>query len=141
MNKPPDDNQLIAAAETGDLTALQGWLAEQPTLLQWCSHDGDTLLHLACWQKQGELVPWLVNRGADVNARGWLQRTPLHYTVHEGNDSSAPLVRLLLQHGAQPDLRDLLGRTVADWARVEMHGSALHAVLSELGEPHTGVRP
>ncbi len=141
MNTPPDDNQLIAAAETGDLAALQDWLAEQPALLQWRSHDTDTLLHLACWQKQLELVPWLVHAGADVNARGWLQRTPLHYAVNEGNERSAPLVQLLLHHGAQPELCDTLGHTVADWARAEMHGDALRSVLRELGEPLTGVRP
>ncbi|MDO9134677.1 ankyrin repeat domain-containing protein [Hydrogenophaga sp.] len=141
MNTEPDDKQLIAAAETGNLAALQDWLTSQPALLQWRSHDGDTLLHLACWQKQLDLVPWLVNAGADVNAQGWLQRTPLHYAVNEGSERSVLLVRLLLQHGGQPRLRDTLGNTVADWARVEMHGDALRSVLRELGEPLTGVRP
>lgn len=141
MNTPPDDTQLIAAAETGDLAALQGWLGERSELFQWRSHDGDTLLHLACWQKQQALVQWLMNEGADANARGWLQRTPLHYAVHEGNENSAVIVRLLLQQGAQPELRDTLGHSVADWARVEMHGDALRAVLRELGYPLTGVRP
>lgn len=141
MNSPPDDKQLIHAAETGDLAALQAWCAAQPGLLQWRSRDGDSLLHLACWQKQQALVEWLLAEGADINAPGWLARTPLHYAVHEGDERSAALVRLLLQHGARQDLRDSLGHSVADWARVEMHGEAQRAVLSLLNEPLTGLRP
>jgi ankyrin repeat protein len=76
--------------------------------------SGGTLLHLALEFDDSDLARWLIERGADVNARaaidaeGFEGHTPLFHTVvnlaamGRGDDSKA---RLLLDHGADPNAR------------------------------------
>ncbi len=74
--------------------------------------SGGTLLHLALEFDDIEVARWLIERGADVNARAILDggrfpgHTPLFHTVvtaaYSTDDSRA---RLLLDHGADPNAR------------------------------------
>jgi ankyrin repeat protein len=72
---------------------------------------GSTLLHLAIEYDDIDVARWLIERGADVNARAALDadgfggHTPLFHTVvtlAAPDDSKA---RLLLEHGADPNAR------------------------------------
>jgi ankyrin repeat protein len=77
--------------------------------------SGGTLLHLALEFDDIDVARWLIERGADVNARaaidaeGFQGHTPLFHTVVNlasgmglDDDSKA---RLLLDHGADPNAR------------------------------------
>ncbi len=76
--------------------------------------SGGTLLHLALEFDDIDVARWLIERGADVNARAanealvFVGHTPLFHTVvnlgsmGRGDDSKA---RLLLDHGADPNAR------------------------------------
>jgi ankyrin repeat protein len=77
--------------------------------------SGTTLLHLALEFDDIDVARWIIERGADVNARaktdaqGFEGHTPLFHTVVNlaaamgpGDDSKA---RLLLDHGADPNAR------------------------------------
>ena len=66
------------------------------------------------------MVGLLMGHDPDVNARGYLGRTPLHYAVYEGGMLSAPIVRSLLMFGADSAIKDDSGLTAAEWAKVEM---------------------
>jgi len=57
-------------------------------------------LMLAAIKGRLELARRLVARKAEVNKTGW---TPLHYAASSGNESSAAMVRLLLEHHAYID--------------------------------------
>jgi ankyrin repeat protein len=60
---------------------------------------------------------WLLERGADVHAKGALGATALHWAAGNGHRET---VRFLLEHGAESDkeLRDEeFGVTPAEWAR------------------------
>jgi len=73
-----------------------------------------TLLHLAAWNNEHELVKLLLEFGADVNAkniRGWM---PLHIAVQE---NAAEAARLLIEHGASVNAKDEDGLT-------PLHGAA-----------------
>ena len=70
-----------------------------------------------------EVVRLLLDAGEDPNRYnpigGHSHTTPLHQAALIGNDA---LVRLLLKHGANPNMRDLMWEgTPADWARHEGH--------------------
>ena len=75
-----------------------------------------TPLHAAA-QRSPEMVrALLTDRRADVNARDHLGRTPLMSAVLGENDSDSETARLLLEHGADPGLKDKQGQTALGWA-------------------------
>ncbi len=78
--------------------------------------DGTTLLHLAIDFDERDVGTWLIQRGADVNARashdddGFGGHTPLHGTVvsqayRSGRQRDAAFARMLLHHGADPAVK------------------------------------
>ena len=81
---------------------------------------GTTLLHMCVDFDEIEIARWLIERGMDVNERaavdadGFGGHTALFGTVvsqaafwinHLGRTSEAPFTRLLLDHGADPNVR------------------------------------
>ncbi|MGD9589288.1 MAG: ankyrin repeat domain-containing protein [Pyrinomonadaceae bacterium] len=90
-------------------------LATQGTPLK-----GTTLLHLCVDYDEFEIAEWLIERGADVNARaaidaeGFGGHTPLFCTVvsqpnywanRDGGERSARFAELFLKHSADPSVR------------------------------------
>ncbi|MEW5906737.1 MAG: ankyrin repeat domain-containing protein [Elusimicrobiota bacterium] len=71
---------------------------------RWGFMHGSTPLHAAAESGALDTARLLIERGADVNARGtWggvQKNTPLHYAACVGH---ASMVRLLLEKGADPD--------------------------------------
>jgi hypothetical protein len=76
--------------------------------------DGTTLLHICVEFDEIEIARWLIDHGADVNARaaidgdGFGGQTPLFHCVVNnsyvnGRQSDGEFVRLLLDHGADPN--------------------------------------
>jgi ankyrin repeat protein len=88
--------------------------------------DGTTLLHMAVEYQEREIAVWLLDHGADPNARaavdgdGFGGHAPLfHATVTMGpkNDS---LVKVLFQYGANPKLRATFRKKLVDSSNDEM---------------------
>ena len=73
--------------------------------------EGATLLHLAIDYDEIEIAEWLIQKGADVNARagfdseGFGGHTPLFHAVVGLVSAGDTLARLLLDHGADPNIR------------------------------------
>ena len=78
-------------------------------------------------QFEPDLVPLLVDAGADVNATEGGGMTPLHYAAADG---LGPLVSVLLDAGADASATDESGKTPLDWA-LEYGDSETIALLSE----------
>ena len=74
-----------------------------------------TVLHGAANSGSVDAVRWLLDRGANVNARGRMGRTPLHLAMER--NSSTRIGELLLERGAELEARDDLGMTPLDVAR------------------------
>ena len=92
--------------------------------------DGATLLHMAVEHLEVEIAEWLIEHGADVNARaavdaeGFGGHTPLFQTVVSHFHQAEELARLLLENGADPNVRATFRkqlRHMGDPDREKMH--------------------
>lgn len=78
----------------------------------------DDILQYAFWRKKYALIPFLIEKGANVNSHGAYNisscGSPLYYAV---GARRADLVKLLLARGASIDSKNQWGHTALDLAR------------------------
>jgi ankyrin repeat protein len=88
------------ACAFGDGDKVLALLSDAPELLAAQSRDGWTLLHLACFYANHDLVAALLERGANLNAvsANPTRNTPLHAALAGGAGENT--VRLLLERGS-----------------------------------------
>lgn len=135
---PGDDDQevldeaLIYAATNGRLQAAE-YLVARGANVDGLAYETSALIR-AVWAQQTEMVEWLLDQGASVNARGWLGghlqgATALHIAANGGH---LDLARLLVDRGADVMLRDALNDATAEgWAEYHNHPDVrdfLHSV-------------
>ena len=117
---------LHSAASAGDVKRVKE-LLEKGADPNARDEDGRTPLYWAAFRGHVEVVKLLLEHGADPNAEDEAGRTPLHAAMFYGcievakhvymhclqqrQVSLVEVVKLLLQHGADPDARDKYGRT------------------------------
>jgi ankyrin repeat protein len=107
---------LVAAAMAGDRATVDRLLAADPDLRRRAIERHPDQLVRAAEQDNYEAITLLIELGFDVNARS--QTAPLHEAAMRG---SLPVIRLLLDHGADPNVHDSgYDATPAGWA--EHHG-------------------
>jgi hypothetical protein len=83
-------------------------------LISCANNAENTPLHVAAAYGHLDTAEFLINHGADINAKnedGW---TPLHVAVFNGH---LALVKLLLEKGADPSVRDNEQKTALEVAR------------------------
>ena len=91
----------VACLSLGDRSTAERLVRGEPRLL-----SGSGALHLLAKRGDVRAVQWLLERGADANARlmHWdAEVTALHLTAFSG---SVEVARLLLAAGADPSIRD-----------------------------------
>lgn len=127
---------LVYLIERGDVRGVSDMLRAEPSLVSSKTEDGDTPLHIACWQKQIAIIGTILSYRPNLNTQGCYGRTPLHYAVHEGRWISVPIVGVLLAMGADPYILDNNGFSVEDWAKIEMYDGLAEVLdmISRLGE-------
>jgi ankyrin repeat protein len=96
------DLDVFEAASLGEVDRLRASLAADPSLATSYSGDG--------FFGRDEAAEVLLERGAEVDAfaRGWMTGTALHSAVSR---RQSDVVRILLEAGASPDVRQSAGWT------------------------------
>src|SRR5262249_42316215 len=113
---------IFTAAAIGDTVRVADMLNDDPNLINSRTQEGDVLgggntpLRVAAVLGRTQVARMLIDRGADVQARGGIAfATPLHAAAWYGHPEVA---QILLERGAQLEARDERGRhaTPLGWA-------------------------
>ena len=137
------DQELLAAAEAGDVPQIRKLLAEGADMNTKGS-QGETPLHLATEKGHVLAVEALLLVGAEKDARDVECWTPLHFAAFRGQESVA---RLLIRAGADKNARDRIGDTPLHWAAFSGHAAVATALahagadLVVRGEGKAGLTP
>jgi len=86
------------AVGAGNIKESKAYIAEDPYLIESKDNHGELPIHHAIKYRQIDVLKFLIEAGADVDAKvARTGDTPLHYAVMTGDESS---VSLLLSSGA-----------------------------------------
>jgi ankyrin repeat protein len=115
---------VFEAASLGEVDRLREILNGDPTSATAYSGDGFTALHFAAFFGEPDAAGLLLERGAEVDAlgRGWMTGTALHSAASR---LQSEVVRILLEAGANPDVRQSAGWT-------PLHAAAMNGDLASL---------
>ena len=115
-----DGGPLVIASFGGNETIFKELLPRVRSIDEKGKLRGQTALMIAVYTGYTSIVRLLIEDGADVRARDSKSTSVLHHAVSHGSPR-ADIVRLLLDHGAKPDLcaKDGEGSTPVDTAALQ----------------------
>jgi len=101
---------IFEASATGKLNNIIRMLAHEPPLVNAYAEDGFQPLGLACYFGYFEAAEYLVKAGASINSpsRNGLNAAPIQSAAAAGH---ANIVKMLLEHRADPNVREQGGYT------------------------------
>ena len=119
---------IFEAAATGKTNHIIRILARDPQLVNAYPDDGYQPLGLVCFFGHLETAQYLISAGARVNtpSQNKMKITPLHSATAGGHTK---LVKLLLEHGADPNARQVGGFTPLHAAAENGDVEAIRALL------------
>ena len=97
---------LSQAVVDGDIDQVKSEISAGADVNSKDRRTGWTLLHIAIRHQRKEIIQFLLDKGADVNARDNTGKTPLHLAVEAGQKD---LVEQLIAKGAQVNVMDRTG--------------------------------
>ena len=91
----------------------------------------ETALHIAAEKNLLEAAKWLINQGADLEAKDIAGWTPLHYTAIYG---SVDVARLLISRGAKVNAKNVYGWTALHWAAGYNHLKVAQLLIDNVAD-------
>lgn len=111
------------AARKGDLAKVKALVKDNPALISSMDKSGYTAMHIAAYNDHADVVAFLLDSGAEVNARSKIGGfTPLDQALACFNHKDT--VPLLLAHGADVNSR-------ADNGMTPLHNSAVRGLKDD----------
>lgn len=108
-------SMLNIASRTGKLDMVTWLLAHGADINAIARDRGYTPVMDAIWKTKPDIVEVLVNHGADLNVISKDGQPPLVLAVGNGNET---ICRLLVEYGADPLIKDSMGMSALDYARL-----------------------
>lgn len=108
-------SMLNIASRTGKLDMVTWLLAHGADINAIARDRGYTPIMDAIWKMKPDIVEVLVNHGADLNVISKDGQPPLVLAVGNGNET---ICRLLVEHGADPLIKDSMGMSALAYARL-----------------------
>lgn len=108
------EQELHAAIESGMQDKFAYLLDEMHVSASAPSSAGNQPIHTAAYHGRIAMIEMLLMRGIDVNTPCPRENAPLHFAAAQGHEDA---VRFLIDHGANPALRNRNGRTAYDAAK------------------------
>jgi ankyrin repeat protein len=129
-----DGLDIFEAAAFGEVDRLTELLSDEPSLVTSYSGDGFTALHFAAFFGRYEAAALLIERGAEVDAfgRGWMTGTAMHSAVSR---LQSDVVRILLEAGANPNVRQSAGWTPLHAAAMNGDVTSVELLLASGADP------
>lgn len=100
--------EIHEAAKAGDLEKIKSIIESNRSRLMVQDKYGYTALHWSAIRAQWDVVKYLVEAGADVNAFALNENAPLHCAANHNN---VAIVGLLIKKGSVVDKKNILGNT------------------------------
>jgi ankyrin repeat protein len=107
--------EIHEAAAVGDLDKVRALIEADLTLVESRDGRGCTPLYIACIRHQVAVAHFLIDNGADVNARNNGNQTPLH-AANGVYGQDVDLIKRLIAKGANVNAQGSRGETPLHWA-------------------------
>lgn len=119
-------NPIVQTVVTGNLEIAQFFreLGEDYTI----ASDGKNMIHLAVMNFQTEMIPFLVQSGAKINAEDDENLTPLLIAIK--NDEPEQ-ISILIENGAEVEKKNSDGQTPIFFAIENFSGAALQTLINK----------
>jgi ankyrin repeat protein len=128
-NTRSESNALCDVVRSGDLRAVKEQLANGVDINAGDSEFGVTALSWAALLGDTEIAKFLIEKGADVNAKSRDGSTPLHSAAFLGR---AEIAELLIQKGADVNPENYKGETLLDVSAVNWEATGFIAGLLKI---------
>ncbi|KAL2472222.1 Ankyrin repeat family protein [Abeliophyllum distichum] len=118
VNANSTDEELHAAARSGDLKAVQAICSANPLAVNSRDRHSRSPLHLAAWSGHAEVVNYLCKNKADIGAAAMDDMGAIHFAAQKGH---LEVIRILLTSGVSVKSCNRKGMTALHFAAQGSH--------------------